>query len=72
MTTWDASAVSATVPTFSPSPLALSQDLLPLYSPTMTSSPLSRWLRACACPWLPYPMIPMVLPFNNPRSASLS
>ena len=43
----------ATVATSKPASLTLSQDLLPSYNPTTTSTPLSWRFNACACPWLP-------------------
>ena len=44
---------SATVATFRPAASALAQDLLPLYRPTVTSTPLSFKLSEWAWPWLP-------------------
>ncbi len=40
--------------------------------PTITLTPESRRLSACAWPWLPYPMMDTVLPSRLRRSASSS
>ena len=53
MTTSPASAASAVSITVRPASAALAQDALSRLSPTTTSTPESRRLLACACPWLP-------------------
>src|SRR5205809_6146654 len=60
MTTSPILAASATGATLCPSFSARAQLLPPLYSPTTTSCPESRRLRAWAWPWLPYPMIAII------------
>ena len=53
MMTVDSLTASATLVTFKPSASALARDGEPSFNPTRTSTPLSRKLSACACPWEP-------------------
>src|SRR5664279_2247761 len=63
---------SSTLSTVSPSAFAFAADLDVACNPTTTETPLSRRFSACACPWLPYPMIATVRPLRRDMSASLS
>src|ERR1035437_639753 len=72
MTTAALFAASSTLSTVSPSPLAFAADFDVACNPTTTETPLSRRFSACACPWLPYPMIATVRPLRREMSASLS
>src|ERR1035441_3259129 len=56
----------------SPSAFAFAADFDVACRPTTTLTPLSRRFSACACPWLPYPMIATVRPLRREMSASLS
>src|ERR1035441_4034278 len=58
--------------TVSPSAFAFAADFDVAWRPTTTLTPLSRRFSACACPWLPYPMIATVRPLRREMSASLS
>jgi hypothetical protein len=49
------SATSPTLFTASPAASAFARLLLDAGNPTQTFTPLSFKLRACACPWDPYP-----------------
>ena len=66
------SAASAGVTTRRPSASAFSRLADPSRSPTRTSTPESRRESACACPWLPYPMIATCRPWITLRSAASS
>src|SRR5579871_6045293 len=72
ITTLAAFAASAVDITLSPAASAFAHDLLPGYRPTTTSTPESRRFKACACPWLPYPIIATVRPFKYSRFPSFS
>src|SRR5450759_3971074 len=65
-------AASSTLSTVTPSAFAFAADFDVACSPTTTDTPLSRRFSACACPWLPYPMIATVRPLRREISASLS
>src|ERR1039458_6391273 len=65
-------AASSTLSTVNPSAFAFAADFDVACSPTTTDTPRSRRLSACACPWLPYPMIATVRPLRREMSASLS
>src|SRR5207244_548143 len=67
-----AAAASAIGRTSRPSARARSHDAPPGRSPTITRTPLSRRLSACACPWLPYPMTATTRSRSRARSASAS
>lgn len=66
------SETSAGVPTVKPASSALARDLEPSLRPMRTSTPESRRLSECACPWLPYPMTATLRPWMIDRSASSS
>ena len=58
-------AASAAVYTSNPAASAFAQDFDPSYSPIITWHPDSFAFKACACPWLPYPITAIVFPSNN-------
>src|ERR1039457_625918 len=65
-------AASSALSTVKPSAFAFAADFDVACSPTTTLTALSRRFSACACPWLPYPMIATVRPLRRDMSASLS
>ena len=71
MTSASDAAVAESV-TRKPAASALAREVEPVRNPTVTSTPESRKLRACACPCEPYPMIATLRAVMTDGSASRS